>query len=157
MLITPNEVKQITTATVSIADQWLNPSIKEAELTVCNNLLGKDLFNELVAQNDANTLTPDNQELLDKLKTPLAYYTFYYSLPDLWIKSTEKGIVFKNSEFSANVDSTTMEFYSKMQFNKCLKYLDEVRNYLDDNTTLYPLYKSSCKRSNGGGFSITVV
>lgn len=135
-------------------DKNIDPSFINFYIIVCQQnyvkqLLGKDYYNELITQKSANTLTAANQEIVTRLKKALAFRVRSEIIFEMTYKTTNQGVVSTNGE-----DFTVAEkeiLIMKMQSYKDLAENfrnNDVREYICDNSSLYPLYGGKIKGNN---------
>lgn len=110
------------------------------------SLLSDSLYEELVTQNNACTLTTDNETLInDYIKPSLAFYIKFEVLTDMAINTTSKGLMVNNSETSRAADGQERADLA----NKAKSHGDTLRDkmvrWLDDDAQLtkYPKYENS--------------
>lgn len=156
-LFTLDRIKTIVGTSIQLDPHWTQSAYDEIEIQYIKPFLCVALFNELKTQNDTNTLTPDNLILMNEYLLK-AYARFFWSKAVYWnhYKITNKGVVINANDTSTPVTGGDME---KMRINfeqAGYAFLRETEEFLDENKSLYPLWKtdSCCKSgdSNGGSF-----
>lgn len=111
-------------------------------------VLGEDLYDEIVDQNNTASLTAENTTLLDTyIKPALAFYVKYEILDDMSVNTTDKGLQIPESDFSRAANS---EERADMK-NKAKKHgdtlADKMTRFLKDSTD-YPLYSNGINQRN---------
>ena len=104
--------------------------------------LGTDFYNELVSQYNSDTLTINNQLFLsDYLQPIIAHYSMYDSLKLANATPTASGLMGSLPEFG-RVPSDNDK---SLSYNNILAsgeaYVKAATDYLNDNPSLYPLWK----------------
>lgn len=156
LLVTEGEFKQICAFSYQIDPSWgITHCIVNAQNKQIKKLLGAALFNELVTQFNANTLTPANSTLLEKLKYVIAY------------RAAEKAVLL-NSVRIANIGNVQNRGANEAPYNVVINnlinyYASEGTQYaatlvcfLKENKATYPLWidntqKNADSVANDGG------
>lgn len=76
-------------------------AIQAAQYDYMRPVIGDDLYDEIIAQKAANTLTALNTSLINQFKDALAWYTLLIHGPLIYLDITTKGLQLNNSEFSS--------------------------------------------------------
>lgn len=109
-------------------------------------LLGYRLYNELQDSIIEQSLTTDQQELLELIKPCLTWFAYSTALPFLLIKSTNKSLVTKNSDNSQPVSMGDMIYLKNEAQNRAEHYATLVRDYLNHPDTIsqnkFPSYQN---------------
>lgn len=114
------------------------------------DVLGKEFYDEIVAQYDADTLTDDNEALYDPyILDYLCWNTYYHWLKFANSDSTptgEREFIDENSTILSDV-----KMYSKEKniFNMVVRYKNRMLNFLKtaqaNDSSKYSLYTAKCK------------
>lgn len=141
-LINSTEVLVISSPNSNIDEDYITDDvIILSQRKYIRRQLGDDLYNELISQYDNNTLTDLNKTLLDDyIKPALGYYILFESLADIHIQLGNQGIRINQDGFSNEGSSADYGLYRDAKRTKGEWYLEEMRSYLKDNATDYPLY-----------------
>lgn len=148
VLITEAQFKAIVSSWSKQIDYlWFSAAFQIAQDIYIEPILGKNLNDELLTQFNSNTLTPDNQTLLEYVQKALAW------------RIAEKGVINHNAHV-VNVGVTTVSggFHSAAPDQKAINLLKEyggyahvysmrLTEYLSKNQDLYPLWKDHNKRN----------
>lgn len=67
-------------------------------------ILGEPLMDELKQQVAANSLSPENSDLILRIAPALSFYAVYQALPFHWATIVNKGITIRESENSRGID-----------------------------------------------------
>ena len=117
--------------------------IEAAELEYIKPILGADLYDEIRTQYRAETLTALNRTLVnDYLKKVLAYYTVYMCLPTMMVDISSVGMQLNSTEFSSPISSGLRAEVGQSIQSIAKAFTDKAVQYLEDNSTDYPLYNS---------------
>ena len=156
-LITANEV-----ISKAFIHSNIDPSLIKAEFVeVCQveniePILGKDLYNEIVTQNNSNTLSANNQTLLNSyIKPALAFFVARDILLHLAIRVTNKGVMINNGTESSPASREDRALLIERYKEQAESMSGKIFKYLEDNQTLYPLYFSVRKNTSFKGGIIT--
>lgn len=156
-LITVNDIKTGTSISNSIKTEILQPFIELSELDFIKPVIGADLLEELKQQIGtgvtANTLTTLNRILLSKIKPVNCYGAWFKFVRLGHYKQTEKGVTKQSSNDSESVDRDELNDLKKDLKEIIATYDKELRDYLEDNKTSYPLYNSTCGSGAGNDFT----
>lgn len=144
LILTQVYVQENTIISDQIDFALLRPVILKIQDLKLKEILGSDLFNEIMLQTstDPDTLTTANQTLCDDYILPmLAWYLVSQSLLSLKFRITQAGIMVNSTENSQPGDTTDLQILEKRYANDAKIYGDDMIKYLRANLTLYPLYK----------------
>ncbi len=131
----------------AIKDTFIEISQEEHILPI----LDEDLYNEIVEQNDAATLTAENTTLLDDyIKPALAFYTKYEILDDLSVETTDKGLQVAESDFSRAANGQERGDMKNKAKKHADTFADKMTRFLNDSDD-YPLYSAGNSQRNIGG------
>lgn len=129
-------------------NEILEPYIITAQTVHIEQILGTGLFNDIVTNIQADTITGNNKTLLDDYIQPcLLQWSIYEALPFLNFKMTNKAVTTKSSDNSEPVGLSEIQ-YLRQNVRDTAEYLSQrVTDYLKANPSLFPLYRnpgSSC-------------
>jgi len=155
---------KLTTAEAVINEVFvqkdLDPAfIKDADiiatqLQYIKPVLGKDLYNEITTQVDANTLTAANKTLLnDYIKAPLHQYLKAKVLTELTYQPENKGVLQFSGESETNVGKEGLQHVRRKCMENAETLIGLMREYLDDNSANYPLYSGNCNGETNEGIN----
>lgn len=124
-------------------DSLLTPYIYIAQDIHINRLLGEEFTNHLKDGVVNSTLTADEKYLIDNYIQPaLVQWTYYEVFPHTWVKSTNKGPVQQNSEWSSAADQKAMQYIRSGISDLAEGYSAKLVNFLCKNPTAFPIYTS---------------
>lgn len=155
-LITEGEIKTICTAIDQNVDPaFLNLYILAVQSNYVRPLLGKDLYNQIMTQAAANTLSADNLILVELMKRPIAFWVWAESVWELTYRTTNAGVVASSDDkftvADPSVIDTQMERYKNYAENW---WNNDVKEFLCDNSATYPLYSGNNKNAFNTGFGL---
>lgn len=121
--------KRITPIIIAVQDEYIHP------------LLGTDLYEEIVSQIASDSVSSDNQTLLDDyvLKCVL-WYVHCEASPALQFQYMNKGVVSRSSDNSQPIDLTALKFAMDKWKNRAEMYAQRTTNFLKNHTETYPKY-----------------
>lgn len=147
-------LKEDTSISNNVDPKALLPYINPAELMHVTPIIGVALDNELKSLIEISGLTGNNLTLVEDYIRPVsAYASWHDSSTFMHVKSTNKGLVHQTSDSSTTVDFATLKFYRQSIKDKMTFYEERLKNYLDDNKDLFPLYRSNDCDDDHGDYS----
>lgn len=121
--------KILTPIIVAVQDEYIHP------------LLGTDLYDEIISQVTDDTVSADNQTLLDNyVLNCVLWYVHCEASPALQYRYMNKGVMSKNSENSQPVDLGVLKYAMDKWKNRAEMYAQRTTKFLKANTTTYPKY-----------------
>lgn len=136
--------------------------IEVAQLQHIRPVLGDDFYDEIVLQNNNDSLTTDNKKLVDDfLKDTLAFYVKFEALEDISFNTTSKGVRSIDDEFTSPATDTQranlalkIRSHADALRDKMIRFIED-----EDNIDKYPTYKKTENItktvSTFGGFVLT--
>jgi hypothetical protein len=140
-IISSDYLKENTAIDPNVDAEELMNLIYKTQGIVIEAICGTALYRDILANGSANTLSPAYLNLLDVyLKPCLAEWTYYYSLPNLWAKTTNKSVSTSNSD-NANPISLEDLKYIREGIRDVAEFLEsKAIKYLKANPDTFPLY-----------------
>lgn len=123
--------------------QWserVQAAINSAQASYIRATLGYKLYDELIAQVAADTVTPLNQALLERIAPVLAWYSLADLLPYLQQVPTEAGPANFTGQNLTTANQADIGRTQRTAFDKARVFEAQLVEYLQDNRTSYPLY-----------------
>lgn len=142
LYITEKELRSSGFVSGNLDPQISKPYLRVAQLNFVNGSLGKELAQELETQIKDETLTTEMTELLEYVKQCMFSATvrcLYYSSS---FKIENAGVT-----NNGGVDSKDLTLLREEKNSLMLIDLHNMEDYLEENLSLYPLYKSKKKKS----------
>lgn len=158
LLITIEQVKELTPFSKNIDDDKIKSSLFYCQDTFISKALGRPLYKQLLDQTAGGTISPTNLILLNGndrdlsgIRVTLAAYTAWHALMYVTYAITQKGLV---KRFDPNSDTATADDINIMRsnlLNNAESYQENLIGYLEDDrrsdSPVYPLYGEG--RSDG--------
>lgn len=140
-LMSTNDMISLTSISQNIDHTLISPFIKNAEIMYILPVLGIPLYEDVLS-NVASGTTKYKTLLEDYIYFSLSYYALYSALPFIHMKIEKKGITKSHSDSSENIDISELQILIKRVESIAVSYTNLMREYLDNNANLYPLYRS---------------
>ena len=153
-LVTVEQLKALTSISDTMDCELLQPHLLIAQQLYVAPVLGNALYNDILAQFDANTISGNTTTLLDEYITPAIGFSAWFSIsPFLAYKTQRSGIQALSSPDNTPVTPEELSLYIARVENYKDFYCLRLQKYLDANESLFPLYRSgdSQEVSKGGG------
>lgn len=167
MLIDKTEIAKHREVARNVRDDKINPYISDAQLLDLRPLLGQKLymaivkdpeaarFNELMDPYDFEINEVEyNHQGLKKVLSIFSYarYVIHGSFTD-----TAFGFVQKSNQDSSPVSESSKRNIYQQDRQTATTYFQDIALYLNNNTDIYPEWKSDCSRSPHRGFRISKI
>lgn len=142
-LISETKLKALSKLGQSLDMDIINPLVLEMQEMYIQPILGSTLYNELLTQVDAGTLTAANTTLLNDHIQPCLIKWIEYEAPiELTYKFSSKGLVKRTGEDTEAVDSSEIKDLMDRLKNKAEWYSERVTKFLCENEADYPSYRT---------------
>lgn len=140
LIINPSYLKENTVIDPNIDEKYLVISIREAQSIYIRKALGTALYNDILNNISAGTVSSDYTTLLDTyIVEALKYWAVYEAIPYLAVKLTNKAVVSKTSDNSQGVSGIDLEKMQEVIKNKAEYYTERLILFVRQNQLLYPL------------------
>lgn len=136
------QVKQVLRISSVDSDSSL-PDMAEAEYTHIIPKIGKDLYDELHAAYNGNTLSPIQAELLLKIQKPLAAYAYFDSLALQHAMITDAGVRRTTTDNMPSAYRWEFDGVKDTLANKAAQGMEVLLEWLEDNKASFPTYTAS--------------
>ena len=139
-IISEENLRQFTDINNNVDSKLLKNAVREAQDIEIQRILGTKLYNKILADIKLNVLTGDYEYLvLNWVQNALLYFSYYYSLEDIYIRPRNNGILTpQGGENSNSVDGTWYNRKRESVKNKAQFYAERLTNYLIQKQGLYP-------------------
>jgi hypothetical protein len=143
LFLTDAQFKQMTPVSKNVTvSQGISTTLWESQLRYIKPLLCEAFYDELIAEVDTSTLTPENEDLLvNYIRPAQAWYTYYLLIPFAWSKTRDGGQINNTGEFYAAVTREDVKYIQ----NNTLSYAQDaalrLTKYLHQNENDYPTWK----------------
>lgn len=135
----------------NIEEKQLNPSILDAQVRVLKGTMCASVYNDVYTQFLDDTLTADNQILLDDYMKPLLVFASYVNyLTTAGKRSTASGIVKLTEDNTEQVTREELKDIISENKEKRDYYQNALSNFLECNTDIYPLFLDCCNTQKAG-------
>lgn len=114
-----------------------------AELTqdsYIQDILGTNFYNYIQTKYAAQTLTTDEQTLMNYIKPALAYRIAEQSLPWISYQVKNKGVMQQRGDYADATDLTGIKYLRNELSNRAEFYATRLTNYLGEFGSLFPDY-----------------
>lgn len=132
-----------------------NDYILRGENQFIRTLLGEALYQLVLTENDAETLSAANETLLTDYIVPcLDWITYYIALPQIQFQSSAFGVM----EYSGNSANSSIDGYNNLRIFARENYealRDILIEFLYENKTDYPLWTQPNKGNSTGNIFFT--
>lgn len=148
-MVTMADLKTYLNIDTNIDPQQFKTGTFNAQNIQLPNYICQDLIDELVTQISTNTLTPDNQNLMEYLKPALCNATLYDIFPLIHSRVSNTGVQQQAGENGSSVDTAHMKYLRGEYNSRAESYMNKCLTFLKDNASLYPLFScdSDCKKT----------
>ena len=138
-IINIEDIKNVTSISNNIDVEMLQPFLFTSQVMYIQPITGDALMSAILSDVASGGTTYETL-INDYVLYALAYSTWFSSSPFLHFKTQKKGIVKQSSDNSENVSLDEFGTYASRIESMQTFYLRRMREYLDANKTLYPLY-----------------
>lgn len=140
-LITVADLRTYATISNNLDIHWINGYIERVQLQYIVPCIGRPLFDEILLQYNSNTLTPLNVDLLDNyLKRVIGWYTYLESYSAMLFRPENKAPSINTDDKSVAISPNIISYYKTDIKNNADIFMAELKRFLDENHTFYPLY-----------------
>lgn len=155
LLISIDRLKEFSVINENVDSKLIEPTIINVQELYLYDVLGKDLYNEIITQVNASSVTSLNQTLLNDYVEPyLINKVISEAVIDLNFKIRNKGIQTNSSDNGQPVGLTELSQLQGKYNNLAEGYKTKIENFLCENGTDYPLYLPINKHSTIGGIYV---
>ncbi len=114
------------------------------QLEVLKPAIGEDFYDALILEVAADVYTGLNETLVNEyIKPMLAFYVKGKVLPEMRLRTTNKGIMISTSDTSTAASKEEVAALQDIAKGMGDDLLDEMRRYICDNEASFPDYKSN--------------
>jgi hypothetical protein len=140
LLISWTKVKQYTDINDSLDADLIKNAIREAQDIELQRVIGTLLYQKLIGDVQADSLTGAYQTLVnDYIQDMLLYASYYNILENTFIRTRNNGLLTpQGGENSSSVDKSTYEMKRQSVRNKFEYYADRLSKYLVETQNDFP-------------------
>lgn len=136
LFISENFVKENSPVNGNVDDKYIRSTIDLCQRLYILPILGTALYNEIITEVNANSVSADNVTLLeDYIQDALLYYTLSEAISLMVYKMENKSIVKKNSDNSTPIDSYEVSMLRDSFKDKAEMFANRATKYLIENAT----------------------
>ena len=136
-------LKENSTLDLNIDDKTLKMAILEAQEIHIREAIGSGVYDELIGQISASTLTSANQTLMNNYIRPaLKYWAIVESIAVNVMKMVNKGLGKRSADNFTPADTGDITMLENRMRDKAEYYTNRLRDYLHENSSTYPLFLS---------------
>lgn len=142
LLISESKLKRFTDINNNLDVDLISSVIREAQIIHITRLLGSKLYDKILADVDAGTLTGEYKALVDEyVQDALIYWSYYESLETIYLRPRNAGLV-KPTGGENNIDADIALYDKKRQSikNKAEYFSERLVDFLCYNNSLFPEY-----------------
>ena len=142
LLISEAKLKAFTDINNNLDPSLIKSTIREAQIIHITRLLGTKLYDKIIDDVDAGTLTGNYKSLVDDyVQDALLYWSYYESLESIYLRPRNNGLL--QPQGGDNALSVDMIVYDKKRRsvkNKAEYFSERLVDYLCFNNSLFPEY-----------------
>jgi hypothetical protein len=134
-----NSFTQSNTDPNFIKDELIN----QTQLKHIKPVLGEDLYDLIVSENNASSLSAANQYIFDNyIVKAMWWFVKYDVITDIQYRTGSKGVTVPSSVGAATQVENAVGNTMTTAFNTAIKIMERMTEYIEDNDTDYPTYNS---------------
>jgi len=140
LIISEAKLRQFTDLNNNVDTKLLTNAVREGQDIHIQRLLGTVLYEKILSDITADTLTGAYKTLVDDyIQNALIYAAYYEALEYVYIRSRNNGLLSPTGgENSEKVDGTWYDRKRESVKNKFEWYAEKLVNYLIENTNVFP-------------------
>lgn len=141
-LISEGKLKAFTDINNNLDTDLIKSAIREAQIIQITRLLGQKLYDKIVSDVDAGTITGIYKSLLDDyIQDTLIYYSYHTALEYIYLRPRNNGLLQpQGGDNSLSVDMTVYDKKRQSVLNKAEYFAERLVDYLCYNNNLFPEY-----------------
>ena len=144
ILLSTEKLKANTPIQDNVDDSLLKPYIQKSQFTHIQQILGTDLYNKILADVQAGTITGNYKTLLDDYIQPaLIEYAFYEVLPFISLKISNKTIGRGTAEYLAEGDLADLKYLRQTVLDVAQFQGQRIVGYVKQYSNLFPEYQTN--------------
>lgn len=141
LLISPSYLKENTILNLNIDENKLKSAIANAQNIDIHQILGTELLTKILTDLSNSNLTGNYQTLTETYVLPtIVQYGLWYATLDISFQAFNAGIVQRTSEVSNPSQLKEIQYLRNEIKNLAEFYSQRLKNYLCDNSNLFPEY-----------------
>jgi hypothetical protein len=139
--ISETKLRIFTDVTENLDTEFIKNAVREAQDIEISRIIGTKLYDKLIADINAGTLSGEYKTLMDDyIQDALLYWAYYYSLDAIYLKPRNSGLVIGNGgENSNSVDRDLYNVKRQNVKNKAEWYSNKLSEYiLEKGSGVFP-------------------
>lgn len=141
--ITETYLKTKTPITANVDVNEITPFIATNSDMRIQPILGTLFYDDLLTKYNAQTLSADEVNLVEKIQPVIAWYSAVDAVISLTYQLKNKGLQKQTGDFSQAVDKSEVSFMSDHYQQKAGFYENRLRTWLRENKDLFSIYTST--------------
>lgn len=141
VIVSEQYLKANAPTTQGIDAGFLRPHVEVAQEIYTQQLLGTELYNDIISKYAAQTLNTEEAELVNILKRSLVFRAIEMGIPFLSAKTTAQGTVTAAADTFQPISKSTMEFLMNEMKTKAAFFEERAIKYIQNNIGSFPLYQ----------------
>ena len=139
-IISEEKLRQFTDINDNLDSKLIKNAVREAQDIYLQRLTGTSLYEKILADIDADTLTGDYKTLVDDFIQPMLIYAAYWEALDaIYTRPRNNGLLQPTGgENSEKADGTWYNRKREAAQNKMEYYSERLTNYLIQNQNQFP-------------------
>ena len=140
LFISENKLKNFTDLNDAVDPSLLKNAVREAQDIHIQRMLGYKLYQKMISDVNASTLSGYYKTLMDDyLQDALLYWAYYEALEAIWLRPRNNGLLIPQGGAEAlSVDSNTYDKKRTSVKNKAEWYSERMVGWIIDNETKFP-------------------
>lgn len=138
--VTENYIKTRTQISQNMDVADIVPNVKQAAIEYVRPILGKTFFDDLVTKYNAQTLTPQEEEVVEICQEIIAFRSADITTAFASFSIKNKGIQSQFGDFSASEGLDVVNYIRNLFKGHAATWEDELKEFLKLNKDDYPLY-----------------
>lgn len=146
-IISEAKLRQFTDINDNLDTALIKNAVREAQDISLQRIIGTKLYNKILSDIDASTLTGDYKTLVDDyIQDFLLYAAYYEALEAIYIRPRNNGLLTPTGgENSIEVDRTRFNQKRQSVENKMEFYAERLANYINEEQASFPELNSANK------------
>lgn len=139
-ILSEAKFRQFTDVNDSLDTALIKNAIREAQDIHLQRIIGTKLYNKILSDIDASTLTGDYETLVnDYIQDFLLYAAYYETLEAIYIRPRNNGLLTPTGgENSIEVDRSLFNVKRQSVENKMEFYAEKLSQYISENENTFP-------------------
>ena len=146
--VTENYLKNNTPITKNVDVNDVMPYVATQSRLRIAPILGKYFYDDLLTKYNAQTLSSDEEDLVEYIQPVIAWYSAEDAVFGLSYQLKNKGVQVQFGDYSTNVSQSEISFNMEHYNQKAQIYEKDLIAWLLDNKALFPNFTSDSNKSS---------